>query len=247
MRIDSLGCTWWVLSSKWSKSSQLAVATEPLVPLIRLGLYVLGRCSTWGCLFSRRRIFSVALPPQDAPRHRRRPTTASRHQRRTYTRFAPSAADLVRRFLSAADLVAQTEQHGQRPLAATTSTARGHELAGADSHMACAPTTMGVDPQVVDGIPPELTQNTTCGRERERRISSARKRSKSAETKDEICLFTSARRDAGTARLTGHVFVSIDHSIHPNVRVPTETRSPPTRPPPPARWPQRPPSPQQPP
>ena len=117
MRIDSLGCTWWVLSSKWSKSSQLAVATEPLVPLIRLGLYVLGRCSTWGCLFSRRRIFSVALPPQDAPRHRRRPTTASRHQRRTYTRFAPSAADLVRRFLSAADLVAQTEQHGQRPLA----------------------------------------------------------------------------------------------------------------------------------
>ena len=143
MRIDSLGCTWWVLSSKWSKSSQLAVATEPLVPLIRLGLYVLGRCSTWGCLFSRRRIFSVALPPQDAPRHRRRPTTASRHQRRTYTRFAPSAADLVRRFLSAADLVAQTEQHGQRPLAATTSTARGHELAGADSHMACAPTPMG--------------------------------------------------------------------------------------------------------
>ena len=171
MRIDSLGCTWWVLSSKWSKSSQLAVATEPLVPLIRLGLYVLGRCSTWGCLFSRRRIFSVALPPQDAPRHRRRPTTASRHQRRTYTRFAPSAADLVRRFLSAADLVAQTEQHGQRPLAATTSTARGHELAGADSHMACAPTPMGGDPQVVDGIPPELTQNTTCGGERERRIS----------------------------------------------------------------------------
>ena len=147
MRIDSLGCTWWVLSSKWSKSSQLAVATEPLVPLIRLGLYVLDRCSTWGCLFSRRRIFSVALPPQDAPRHRRRPTTASRHQRRTYTRFAPSAADLVRRFLSAADLVAQTEQHGQRPLAATTSTARGYELAGADSHMACAPNPMGGDPQ----------------------------------------------------------------------------------------------------
>ena len=168
MRIDSLGCTWWVLSSKWPKSSQLAVATEPLVPLIRLGLYVLGRCSTWGCLFSRRRIFSVALPPQDAPRHRRRPTTAARHQRRTYTRFAPSAADLVRRFLSAADLVAQTEQHGQRPLAATTSTARGHELAGADSHMACAPTSMGVDPQVVDGIPPELPQNTTCGGEREK-------------------------------------------------------------------------------
>ena len=163
MRIDSLGCTWWVLSSKWSKSSQLAVATEPLVPLIRLGLYVLGRCSTWGCLFSRRRIFSVALPPQDAPRHRRRPTTASRHQRRTYTRFAPSAADLVRRFLSAADLVAQTEQHGQRPLAATTSTARGHELAGAGSHMAYAPTPMDGDPQVIDSVPVEQREDTTCG------------------------------------------------------------------------------------
>ena len=79
MRIDSLGCTWWVLSSKWSKSSQLAVATEPLVPLIRLGLYVLGRCSTWGCLFSRRRIFSVALPPQDAAlQHARRSSVERR-------------------------------------------------------------------------------------------------------------------------------------------------------------------------
>ena len=48
-----------------------------------------------------------------------------------------------RRLRSAADLLAQTEQHGQRPLAATTSTARGLELAGADSHMACAPTSMG--------------------------------------------------------------------------------------------------------
>ena len=80
-------------------------------------------------------------------------------------------AFFARRMLSAADLVAQTEQHGQRPVAATTSTARGHELAGADSHMACAPTRMGGDPQVVDGIPPELAQNTSCGRERERRIS----------------------------------------------------------------------------
>ena len=35
-------------------------------------------------------------------------------------------------------------------VAATPSTARGLGLAGADSHMACAPTPMGGDPQVVD-------------------------------------------------------------------------------------------------
>ena len=181
MRIDSLGCTWWVLSSKWSKSSQLAVATESLVPLIQRGLSVIGRCSSWAvcsrdgafsrllCLHKTLRVIVDDRQPLRAISGG--PTPASRHQQRTYTRFAPSAADLVRRFLSAADLVAQTEQHGQRPLAATTSTARGPELARADSHMACAPTTMGVDPQVVDGIPPELTQNTSCGRERERRIS----------------------------------------------------------------------------
>ena len=86
MRIDSLGCTWWVLSSKWSKSSQLAVATEPLVPLIRLGLYV--QCS--------RPLFHMGLSVL-ATAHFLGCSASTRRSASSSTtdnRFAPSAADL---------------------------------------------------------------------------------------------------------------------------------------------------------
>ena len=101
--LTHLGCTSQVPSSISSKSLQLVVATEPLVPMFQLGRSVLARCSSWGSLFSRRRIFSVALPPPDAPRHRRRPTTASRQSRWQVLTPHEPVVFFKRRLLAAAD------------------------------------------------------------------------------------------------------------------------------------------------
>ena len=106
MRIDSLGCTWWVLSSKWSKSSQLAVATESLVPLIQRGLSVIGRCSSWAvcsrdgafsrllCLHKTLRVIvddrqplrAISGGPTPALRHQRRTWFGASYQQRTWLR-----------------------------------------------------------------------------------------------------------------------------------------------------------------
>ena len=79
--------------------------------------------------------------------------------------------------------------------------------------MACAPTPMDGDPQVIDSVPVEQREDTTCGEGSAKKEIYAQKAHVHVQMKVVTLRFFRARRDGAQRPLKGHVFVSLGHMI----------------------------------
>ena len=187
-----------------------------MVPLIQRGLSVVSRCSSWAvcsrdgafsrllCLHKTPRVIvddrqplrAISGGPTPALRHQRRTWFGASYQRRTWLRKRSSTDNGRSRRLPRRHAGTSSQE-----LAATWRTLLLQWTATPRS------STRSRLSNVKTQVAAEALQRRMI------LLGRLMYTYKSAEMKFVICHFTSARRDAGTARLTGHVFVSLGHMI----------------------------------